>query len=116
MLRGLCEICGRHDVFVYPVPLAFGRTVFVCAGCLNLPQATLEEDEDDDDEWELRQHRHNLMTLQRAYSAPTGLQDAAAILHCVWERRPDDPSSSGPWHLETRKSQRRSSSNHATRL
>ena len=49
---------GRHDVFVYPVPLAFGRTVFVCARCLNLPQATLEEDEDEDDDWEPPQSRH----------------------------------------------------------
>ena len=52
MPRGLCENCGRHDVFVYPVPLAFGRTVFVCARCLNLPQAPLEDDEDQDDDWE----------------------------------------------------------------
>jgi hypothetical protein len=59
MPRGLCENCGRHDVFVYPVPLAFGRTVFVCARCLNLPQAPVEDDEDQDDDWELRQHRHS---------------------------------------------------------
>ena len=59
MLRGLCEICGRHDVFVYPVPLAFGRTVFVCAGCLKLPQAALkEDDEDEDDDWEASQNLH----------------------------------------------------------
>ncbi len=50
MPRGLCENCGRHDVFVFPVPLAFGRTVFVCARCLNLPQAALEDDEDEDQE------------------------------------------------------------------
>ena len=58
MPRGLCENCGCHDVFVYPVPLAFGRTVFVCARCLKLPQAVIEDDEDEDDDWELRQNRH----------------------------------------------------------
>lgn len=59
MPRGLCDNCGRHDVFVYSVPLAFGRTVFVCAPCLNLPEARLEDDEDqEDDDWELRQNRH----------------------------------------------------------
>jgi hypothetical protein len=59
MPRGLCENCGRHDVFVYPVPLAFGRTVFVCARCLKLPQAVIEDDEDEDDEWDLREHQHD---------------------------------------------------------
>jgi hypothetical protein len=37
-------------VFVYPVPLAFGRTVLVCARCLKLPQASLEDDEDEDED------------------------------------------------------------------
>ena len=57
MPRGLCENCERNDVFVYPVPLAFGRTFFICASCLNLPQAALEDDEDEDDD-ELRQNQH----------------------------------------------------------
>ncbi len=50
MPRGACEHCGRHDVFVYSVPLAFGRTIFVCANCLNLPQAAVVDDEDEDDD------------------------------------------------------------------
>ncbi len=54
MPRGVCENCRQHDVFVYSVPLAFGRTVFVCARCLNLPQASPEDDEDK--EGESRQH------------------------------------------------------------
>jgi len=49
---GLCENCGRHDVFVYSVPLAFSRTVFVCANCLNLPQAAVANDEDETDDIE----------------------------------------------------------------
>ncbi len=57
MPRGVCENCGHHDVFVYPVPLALGRTVLVCARCSNLPQAALEDDEDEDDDWEQRQNQ-----------------------------------------------------------
>jgi hypothetical protein len=50
---GTCENCGQHDVFVHPVSLAFGLTAFVCARCLNLPEARPKDDEDEeDDDWE----------------------------------------------------------------
>jgi hypothetical protein len=45
MPRGNCENCGRHDMFVYATPLAFGTNAFVCARCL--PH---EWDDDEDDE------------------------------------------------------------------
>jgi hypothetical protein len=48
MPRGTCENCGQHDAFVYSVPLALGRNLFVCARCLNLLRAR-EEDEDEDE-------------------------------------------------------------------
>ena len=47
MPRGTCENCGRHNVFVYAVPLAAGRNVFVCPQCLALPH---EWGDDEDDE------------------------------------------------------------------
>ena len=50
MPRGACENCGRHDAFVYAIPLAFGRNLLVCARCLNLPLARENEDEDAGDE------------------------------------------------------------------
>jgi len=54
MPRGTCENCGRHDVFVYAVPLACGLNAFVCTRCLKLPEARLEDDEDEEDvDWEL---------------------------------------------------------------
>ena len=65
MPRGLCENCGRHDVFVYPVPLAFGRTVFVCTRCLNLPQAALEDDEDEDEDDDYNVQRQARRSTQR---------------------------------------------------
>jgi hypothetical protein len=44
---------------VYPVPVAFGRSVCVCAGCLKLPQPALkDDDEDEDDDWEISQNLH----------------------------------------------------------
>jgi len=49
MPRGTCENCGRHDSFLYPVPLAACRSVFVCPRCLNLPQAREENDDFDED-------------------------------------------------------------------
>jgi hypothetical protein len=48
MPRGTCENCGRHDVFVYATPLAFGKNVFVCALCLSFPHGC-DGDEDDDE-------------------------------------------------------------------
>ena len=50
MPRGTCDNCRQHDVFVYPVALAFGRYAFICAHCLNLPEARLEDDEDEEDD------------------------------------------------------------------
>lgn len=50
MPRGACENCGQHDAFVYAVPLGFGRNLFVCARCLNLPRARENDDEDEGDE------------------------------------------------------------------
>ncbi len=47
MPRGACENCGRHDAFVYAIPLAFGRNLLVCTRCLNLPRARENEDEDE---------------------------------------------------------------------
>ena len=53
MPRGTCENCGQHDVFVYAVPIACGWNAFVCARCLKLPEARLEDHEDEeDDDWE----------------------------------------------------------------
>jgi hypothetical protein len=49
MPRGTCENCGQHDAFLYATPLAFGRNIFVCARCLNLPPERGEGDDDDDD-------------------------------------------------------------------
>ena len=50
MPRGTCENCGQHDAFLYATPLAFGRTTFICARCLNLPQEKCDEDEDEDED------------------------------------------------------------------
>ena len=49
MPRGTCENCGQHDAFVYSVPLALGRNLFVCAWCLNLPRARKDDEEDEDE-------------------------------------------------------------------
>ena len=38
MPRGTCDTCGRHDAFLYAVPLTIGKNLFVCAQCLILPQ------------------------------------------------------------------------------
>jgi hypothetical protein len=46
MPRGTCENCGRHDAFVYPVPLTFGRNLFVCARCITLPREWDDDEED----------------------------------------------------------------------
>jgi hypothetical protein len=50
MPRGACEICGQPDAFVYAVRTAYGRTVFACVRCLNLPEARADEEDDDGDE------------------------------------------------------------------
>ena len=52
MPRGTCENCGQHDAFVYPTPLAFGRNVFDCARCLNLPPQQDEDEVDEEVEWD----------------------------------------------------------------
>jgi hypothetical protein len=54
MPRGMCDHCSQQDVFVYPVSVAFGEQVFICAWCLRLPKAKLKDTEDcEDDDSEL---------------------------------------------------------------
>ncbi len=52
MPRGTCENCGQHDVFVYAVPIACGWNAFICARCMKLPEACLEDDDEEDFDWE----------------------------------------------------------------
>ncbi len=45
MPRGTCEYCGQRDVFVFPMPLAFGRQSFVCVQCFRPPEPRHKDDE-----------------------------------------------------------------------
>jgi hypothetical protein len=68
MPRGTCENCGRHDVFVYATPLAFGRNVFVSARCISFPHGW--DGDEDDDEGEPRRDNSARCAQQKA---PTSL-------------------------------------------